>query len=736
MRLPDWDAETIAKYRARWEVVRSESGELAYVGLANLLSTQADNPITSPLLHHLAGSRNRSYLYSEISIPKKTGGDRILLVPKPSLKWVQRSINQVFSHITERKKCVKGFERGESIVTHARCHTHKRWVFTVDIKDFFPSITWGRIYGTLQAYPFYAGANVARILANIVTYNNSLPQGSPCSPLLANMVCRAMDSLLLEWARKNGAFYSRYADDLTFTTNRKEFTESQQKEIEEIIRKAGFSINQEKTRLLARYKRQLVTGLVVNSGRANVPREQYRNLRAFLHNVARFGWATQLHRKSLGDSNLIARYRAGKLTKQQAEDIREKQRVEHCLLSPLVRLGPELTIHRLQQIIRGKIEFIGQVGGRDSHRYVTLRSMYELVCQAGQVERSLLAMTAERRHLNKSYAEFRSVVENAKKSDEVASIELLRSIIREHEGIPELKWLLAASVETSFDKLKAQALEAFYASQLSAARTTDFFRFFLTDDYYRGLLHPPLGSTITTDALLANCERAFLGRREELPNKLKEKISNFLRECKQIASQYPQQHPWELFNFRKNVLFNFKRGTRFEASETDDFETTSFKSSIQKVCSEAKASCEREDVQLTVKVRNFATIYIDVVEIENGLRLILQSIISNCQTGNILVRGLQRAPAATAGTEQLWLDIIDHGAVVNREPKVVEMFNGKLRRALQTLRGHVGWEITANFAEGGYFHIDVMNNKVEPLVDTNHERPGLQHRIVFYIQTA
>lgn len=736
MRLPDWDAETIAKYRALWVAVRSKEGELAYAGLAELFSTQSDNPVSSALLKHLAGSNNRSNLYSCISIPKKSGGDRLLFIPEKKLKWVQRSINQVFSHITERKKCVKGFERGESIVTHARHHTHKRWVFMIDIKDFFPSITWGRVYGMFQAYPFEASTDVARILANLVVYDNSLPQGSPCSPLLANMVCRAMDSFLLAWARKNGFYYSRYADDLTFTTNQRECTDSQQQEIEQIVQKSGFRINKEKTRLLARYKRQLVTGLVVNSGKVNIPREQYRNLRALLHNVARFGWATQLHRKIFTDSKMLAQYRRGTLSKEQVERIREKQRIDHCLLTPLVRLPNPSTIQRLQRIIRGKIEFIGQVSGKNSRRYLTLRSMFELVCHAGQGERALLAMTTSRRILSKNYAEFRSVVEGAKNSDEVASIKLLRSILKQHQEVPELQWLLAASDGTSFDKLKGQALEAFYASQLSGARTAEFFRFFLNDEYFRGLLHPPLPSTITTDVLLANCERAFLARREELPNKLKEKINNFLKECKQIVGQYPQQHPWELFNFRKTVLFGFKRETRFEASEVDDLETTSFKASIRKVCDAAAKYCERDDVQIDMKIRNFATIYADVAEIENGLRLILQSIVSNCQTGSVLVRGLRRASSSSmAGIDQLYLDIIDQKALINREPTVSSMFNGKLQRALQTLRGHVGWEITANFAETGYFHIDVMSNQVEPIVGAEG-LAGLQHRIIFYIQTA
>lgn len=176
-------------------------------GLRHLLDTQPGNTLLERLIRHLDGTNNRRSYYHEVEIPKKREGTRTLTVPSHPLKWVQRSLLTVLTHLFPRHKCAHGFERGKSIITHARQHVGKRYVYTIDIKDFFPSITRNRVFGMLKAYPFHAPQAVARYLANLTCYEGCLPQGAPTSPILSNLLCRRLDSRLFKWARRNGYTY-------------------------------------------------------------------------------------------------------------------------------------------------------------------------------------------------------------------------------------------------------------------------------------------------------------------------------------------------------------------------------------------------------------------------------------------------------------------------------------------------------------------------------------------------
>ena len=107
-----------------------------------------------------------------------------------------------------------GFERGKSIISNARVHKNKKYVVNMDIKDFFPSIHFGRIVGFFQNNRYFKlPYEVAVIIAQIACYKGHLPQGSPCSPVIANLICNVMDIRILKLAKKYKLDYTRYADD-------------------------------------------------------------------------------------------------------------------------------------------------------------------------------------------------------------------------------------------------------------------------------------------------------------------------------------------------------------------------------------------------------------------------------------------------------------------------------------------------------------------------------------------
>ena len=232
--------------------------------------------------------------YSSFSIPKKSGSScRHISAPEQKLKYIQRILSDTFSKIYRPPDAVHGFVKERSISTNAHQHVGKRAIIKIDLSDFFPSISAKRVRGLLKSNPFNFTDEVADTLTNLVCNEGFLPQGAPTSPILSNMICLKMDHALLRYARKNRLKYTRYADDLTFSSTTKRgissivsFSDEGKTiicpEVLKIIRKNGFSVNDSKTGTFGRGTRQVVTGIVVNQ-KCNFRRDDYRYLRNLFH---------------------------------------------------------------------------------------------------------------------------------------------------------------------------------------------------------------------------------------------------------------------------------------------------------------------------------------------------------------------------------------------------------------------------------------------------------------------
>lgn len=237
--------------------------------------------------------------YSSWQIKKKSGGVRTICAPHSHVYLLQQRLNRVLQSIYTPKASTQGFVRGRSVVSNAKPHVGRRFVLNVDLEDFFPSINFGRIRGLLMARPFDRPAEVATLLATLCCLENELPIGAPTSPILANMICMRMDVELQRLARRNGCWYTRYADDITISTRRPTFpTEIAVRDpagkvtpgdaLDAIVRGNGFRLNMQKIRLQGKHQRQAVTGISVNE-RTNVDRRFIRDVRAMLHSWDREG---------------------------------------------------------------------------------------------------------------------------------------------------------------------------------------------------------------------------------------------------------------------------------------------------------------------------------------------------------------------------------------------------------------------------------------------------------------
>ena len=226
---------------------------------------------------------------------KKHGGTRAIVAPHSSLLFMLQAFNALLQDFYVPTPWCYGFVRDKSVAQNAQQHVGKRYILNIDLKDFFPSITRQMVEDILLAEPIKCSTEAARLLSGLCTaaepQGDVLPQGFPTSPTLSNMVCRKMDEELAAAAQRIGATYTRYADDMTFSSDNDVLrtTGSFYMQVSTIVEKYGFRLNERKTRLQRRGRRQQVTGVVV-SDKVNVTREYARQIRTLLYMWERYGY--------------------------------------------------------------------------------------------------------------------------------------------------------------------------------------------------------------------------------------------------------------------------------------------------------------------------------------------------------------------------------------------------------------------------------------------------------------
>jgi hypothetical protein len=278
-------------------------------------------------LRYLLYSRkvSKTNHYYTFEIPKKSGGTRKISAPKRKLKYLQTWVLENVLNCVPIGDSAHGFIKNRSIVSNAGPHVGADMVINVDLKDFFPTIDYKRVKGLMEALGY--SEQLATIFALIctqsetetvqmdgVTYyvqngNRFLPQGSPASPAISNLIAYRLDRKVQGLARKMNFTYTRYADDLSFSTS-KEHVKTGHKLLyflKQIIESEGFIMHPEKTQIMRKGGLQKVTGIVVNE-KPNVERTQLRKFRSLLHHIETEGWKDQKWGKAKHLINAIEGY--------------------------------------------------------------------------------------------------------------------------------------------------------------------------------------------------------------------------------------------------------------------------------------------------------------------------------------------------------------------------------------------------------------------------------------------
>ena len=267
-------------------------------------------------LHLSPDDRPRHYVCTWIA--KRSGHKRLIESPKQQLKAAQRVILQDFLNRIPLHNAAHGFRRGRNPISFTAGHVGKACCLRMDLEDFFPSISGGRIRGMFRA--FGMPPEVARSLAALTSTQTHLdivesrrppghrgqfsasrlylpahlPQGAPTSPAIANIMAYRLDARLAGLAAAAKVHYTRYADDLLFSGERsfgrqiKNFAAT----VGAIAIEQGFQINHRKTRIQFASQRQTATGVVLNQ-HPNILRRDYDQLKAILFNCVKHGPASQ-----------------------------------------------------------------------------------------------------------------------------------------------------------------------------------------------------------------------------------------------------------------------------------------------------------------------------------------------------------------------------------------------------------------------------------------------------------
>lgn len=354
-----------------------------------------------------ASGNNR---YKTFTIKKKSGSLRTINAPCSGLKVFQKCLNFVLQTYYQPNASAYGFVPGRSIADGAKKHVGKRYVLNIDLKDFFDTIEHHRVKAIFTLPPFnlkddkenpnslpYIIANLCCHLKEVARFDkdgdpyqcvrNVTPQGAPTSPMITNLICSQLDRRLLGLAKRFRLSYSRYADDITFSTNDKELFEPRSEfmvELRRIVEEdQKFRINDEKTRVQSKAYRQEVTGLVVNS-KVNVTKRYVKQIRMWLYLWEHYGF----------------------------------EKASECFLRDYSRYkGQAQHGTNLENVLEGKLNYMKMVVGSENVAYKKLAERYEKLSKSLEpgVNVSAILDVWEKEGIDKAREVYEKVIDNNKK---------------------------------------------------------------------------------------------------------------------------------------------------------------------------------------------------------------------------------------------------------------------------------------------------------------------------------
>ncbi len=684
-------------------------------------------PINLKQINYYSKQKFNSRNYINFSIKKKSGGVRVISAPRKSLKSIQACLNVVFQSVYSVNPSATGFVARRSIVDNAKVHSNSLYVYNIDLKDFFPSIDQARIWGRLHHPPFnFNQGNGRRTLANTIASlccnemeverKNSngdyeivkksvLPQGAPTSPVLSNIICQSLDYYLRAVAKRFKLKYTRYADDITFSSMHNVYHKDGDfvKEITRIITASSFRINESKTRLQRNGYRQEVTGLIVNKD-PNVQRRYIKDLRMWLYYWEHYGYTK-------ASSYFVPRYISDK--------------------GHLIKGQPNMG-----NVIRGKLDFLKMVKGSDNDLYMKLKGRFDALIK-----------------INKDNIETNSVQVNYKFSDR------LRININ---PIDSAKGQIKLKRKIIIDKGANLPLEEFLENNekeekeidLSKHKPIDVTRFLIHFANGKGLkfLTHEFHGVFEYSKIINNALKEFYALSTEfiIPPRLWARIDQFgfgdpnkswyfngksyklnwkSKELLNWINANPNIHPaTELSPFRESMIIPFSKSYRIMAPKL--YEIIKNKLAEKGMYTSFDFGINNDRLINLDK----ASFYTDVDSFSTGLSYLFNSI--NQRIGNSNKLKIEFSSKSDTDGRKRIIKIVHVGSVCNKPLDKNELFQGDLLEAEKAFFGICDWSIISKSPDDSVntlnilFDINSGKSPKEKIDDSMIE--GFTHVLTFY----
>jgi len=290
--------------------------------------------------------------YKTFTIPKKGGGERQIESPGTDIKRVLGRLNRYLQSVYYFEKSVASYgfvvgvrndEDRRNVLTNAQKHIGKPYLLNIDLKDFFHSVTREQVLRIFANKPFRLKRNLPPILADLVTYQGRLPMGAPTSPVLSNLACRELDQELVAFAKAMRWTFTRYADDMSFSSEQP-IPDEKIDFVKSIIQKASFEVNERKVKIFGPEEDKIVTGLLVTDKVALAP-DYIPLLEAEIEKLK---------------STLQAQNEQGRLSTNWVEQYKQQ--------------------------VRGRLNFAGFILQRNSEMYIELKNAYHAAVNPPQEE--------------------------------------------------------------------------------------------------------------------------------------------------------------------------------------------------------------------------------------------------------------------------------------------------------------------------------------------------------------
>lgn len=283
-------------------------------------------------------------MYYHFTIPKPSGGIRAIEAPEQELKKLQRRLNAYLQSVYYLHQSVASYGYIQRVVgsavvknirTNAEKHLNCKYLLNADFDDFFHQIQTRHIVRIFRVAPFHFDKHTANILAKICTYKGRLPMGAPTSPVLSNFYTLQIDNALTKWTYERKIVYTRFVDDLSFSSQKVPITKVEYQQIKKMCAEYHLKFGENKTRFYAPNDCKIVTGLQVGE-EVDIPNEYYKELQKDIERL-----------RAITEVNLI--------TGNQKK---------------------EAHLQRFKQELMGKINFISQIKGNDSEEYLKYLNTY------------------------------------------------------------------------------------------------------------------------------------------------------------------------------------------------------------------------------------------------------------------------------------------------------------------------------------------------------------------------